>query len=221
MTMMVKYCRYGHENADDAEYCETCGDDLFLVTPVEKKEPKPQEAADMTKPAAPAPSAELKSGRLCRKCNQLKPISMFTCDVCGSNLSSAPIMRNDRAGRPGNSAAPDMSAAVIWELCTPEEQPLLTLREGEKKLIGWENELASYLNESFSFVSRAHAYIGVEKGSAYIIDNNSTNGVQIRHQNIPAGQRYILQSGDQIALGDRKLNGDRRAAYFIIRKSGR
>ena len=111
------------------------------------------------------------------------------------------------------------SAGPVWELYSPDEQVLLVIREGEEKLIGWEHELASYLDESFSFVGRAHAYIGVDQdGNAYIIDNGSKNGVQVNCANIEPNSRHMVQEGDYIDLGDKMLTNDRRAAHFQIRK---
>lgn len=219
--MKVKICPVcGTENPDTPANCSNCNYDLFFVEPVDKKEDPPA-SAPQPAPVQPAQDAPVRSGRLCRKCNQIKPISMFTCDVCGSNLSSAPIMSS--ADLPRNSAIPFGAAApaaavATWELCAPDGRVLLQIRDGEEKLIGWEHELASYLDESFAFVGRAHAYISVLQGNAFIADNQSKNGVQVNRQNISVGQKYALQNGDQISLGDRMLNQDRRAAHFTIKK---
>ena len=217
--MKIKICpSCGHENAEDAIICSepSCGYDLFMINAVEKTQPTPPVPLSASQQA-------LRNGRLCRTCNQIKPISMFVCDVCGANLSTSPIVSNQHVPRTSASQIIQSTAqtnSVAWELFSADGQKLLTVREGDEKLIGWEHELSSYLNASFKYVGRAHAYIGVQQNKAYVKDNNSTNGVQVNGQNIIPGQRYTLQNGDQIALGDKGNTNDTGAAHFIIRLIG-
>ena len=217
--LKVKICpSCGHENTEDAIICSepSCGYDLFMVNAVEKTLPTPPIPQSV-------PQQALRNGRLCRNCNQLKPISMFVCDVCGANLSTSPIVSNQHVPRTSASQIIPSTAqtnSIAWELFSVDGQKLLTIREGDEKLIGWEHELSSYLNESFAYVGRAHEFVGVQANKAYIIDNDSKNGVQVNGQNITAKQRYTLQNGDHISLGDCANTHDRRAAHFIIRPIG-
>ena len=197
----------------DALECSNaqCGYPLFQVSAVETDDPplqQPHKPAGTEEPMHP-PQSRIQYGRLCNTCNEVRPISMFTCDVCGSDLSSAPIMSNTDL----------LSAQTAWELCTPDGRTLLIIREGEEKLIGWEHELASYLDTHFIFVSRDHAYLSVHQGIAYIKDNHSKNGVQVGLLTIPPDQPYELQDSNEISLGDTKHTHDERAAHFFIRKT--
>ena len=50
-------------------------------------------------------------------------------------------------------------------------------------------------------VSRVHADIRVEGNQYFLEDTGSANGTYVNHKPITPGSRYLLRSGDRIALG--------------------
>lgn len=50
-------------------------------------------------------------------------------------------------------------------------------------------------------VSRVHADIRYEQGTYYLTDLKSTNGTWVNNNRLKALERYALQSGDQVRLG--------------------
>jgi hypothetical protein len=50
-------------------------------------------------------------------------------------------------------------------------------------------------------VSRVHADIRVEGSQYFLEDTGSANGTYVNHKPITPGSRYLLRSGDRIALG--------------------
>jgi pSer/pThr/pTyr-binding forkhead associated (FHA) protein len=54
---------------------------------------------------------------------------------------------------------------------------------------------------AYANVSRRHATIGIDRGGAWIIDEESTNGTFVNGALITERKRHPLADGDQVRLG--------------------
>lgn len=72
-------------------------------------------------------------------------------------------------------------------------------------IIGRSADKCDYVIEDNYYVGRKHAIFQQEGGQIYLIDNNSTNGVKIDGERIPAGEKVPLNSGKVIEIGNEEF----------------
>ena len=231
MDMMVKVCPVcKYINPVNEIYCEKCDSDLSLVP----ASAPPQAAAEA--PAAPgnppatprivptpirpqpamagqAPAPVMQTGRQCRSCSRLSPLSTMVCPQCGASLSSAPIVRAE-AAHP--SQTEPVQSGCSWMLVSSDNEAHLTIEEGQHLRIGRSGELGDYLvRTGKEYVSRHHGMLSVVCGELFFEDS-SYNGTLINDRPIPKGQAWKLSGGDILCLGGRAGLHQAEAAYFRV-----
>lgn len=107
-------------------------------------------------------------------------------------------------------AARNIPTNAQWTL-TPEfgaeravQGPVLVGRDPDVSLSQGANAWA--LDDPDKTVSKTHAFLGVDDDAMWVEDWNSTNGVLVRRDGqeieLDPGQRFTLESGDELYLGD-------------------
>lgn len=81
-------------------------------------------------------------------------------------------------------------------------------------IIGRAQEQCDYVIEDNYYIGRKHAIFQQEGGQIFIIDNNSTNGIKIDGERIPAGEKVLLNSGNIIEIGREEFVYFAQAGYL-------
>ena len=231
MDMMVKVCPVcKHINPVNEIYCEKCDSDLSLVPASAPPQAAAEAPAAPGNPPAPprivptpirpqpamagqAPAPVMQTGRQCRSCSRLSPLSTMVCPQCGASLSSAPIVRAEAAHPPQTEP---VQSGYSWMLVSCDNQAHLTITEGQHLLIGWAGELGDYLERTRKdYVSNRHGMLSVVHGELFFEDSSS-NGTLINDRPIPKGQAQKLSAGDILCMGGRPGMQMAQAAYFRV-----
>ncbi|WP_306213500.1 FHA domain-containing protein [Actinoplanes sp. RD1] len=125
------------------------------------------------------------------------PPATVTCRECGAAVEASA----DRCTRCLASLA---RATIAMRIMFQPDQYVITLRRGERTVLGRDPELsphAAYLSR-FPNVSRRHASLSLDSdGRASIRDEYSTNWTLHRAERLVPGHERELGDGDRIRLG--------------------
>ena len=140
--------------------------------------------ADPGQAAAPGPSAGANASAAPR------PNKCWHCDT--------PIP-DPAAKRCVQCAKPLIQLALMIEFTSGH----VKVATGEQTLLGRGADESPHaqLFAAYTNVSRLHATIGMERGGAWIRDEESTNGTFVNDVPIPELERHPLADGDQVRLG--------------------
>ena len=69
-------------------------------------------------------------------------------------------------------------------------------------LIGSKTDVCNYIVTDNKYVGREHAYILLENGAAFFVDNNSTNKSYVNGVQAIPQQRIPIKNGDEIKLAN-------------------
>ena len=175
----------GAENADDSNFCETCGVTMSGAT------------APPVAPPTGLPNPVSSSGLECPSCKAKNlPDSTF-CDSCGASLA--------QTGPAPTPVPPEPPIAPP----TPTVKASFTLPDqSEIALSGNDTigraKLAKYITpaDKASEVSRKHLIITVEGTQFFIADGGSTNGTKLNNVEIKDSGKQELKNGDTILVAD-------------------
>lgn len=163
--------------------CQTHYVDLV---PPSRKRQEPRAAADPGAASQPGPAADADADA-----RGASPPD--TCWHCG-----APV-RDPAARRCLECAQPRIQRSLLIEFAGGQ----VTVPAGEQTALGrcaGESPHAQ-LFAAHSNVSRLHATIGIDRGGAWIADEQSTNGTFVNDALIDEQTRHPLADGDRVRLG--------------------
>jgi pSer/pThr/pTyr-binding forkhead associated (FHA) protein len=93
-----------------------------------------------------------------------------------------------------------LSTATNASLPLPAQAEMIVGRRDPERGISPDIDLSGQGNASSS-VSRQHARLLVQGSQVFIEDLNSTNSTYLNRQRLQPGQRYLVNSGDELRLG--------------------
>ena len=195
-------------------FCNNCGAAVGAPVPVP---PSPVAAPGSFPPAAGSPA--------CPNCGaQLEPGSNF-CDMCGASVGAAPPIQPPLSTPTPPVSAPPVTpappavypagAAVQGRLVVQGTNATLPFPPGKTEIvIGREDPVSGVFPEvdltdhggDEGGVSRRHARIFGQGAQVLIEDLNSTNYTYVNQQKLTPGQPQPLNSGDEVRVGQVKLN---------------
>lgn len=222
----------GHENQEDARYCDMCGIELPLSTPAEvsstTEEIQPDDYEEEVTPVIlgvnleqevhETPIAEIPEVTPLEQ-EEIMSISEEEPQLVAENpepispITPATILDWDE---PELSSVPSTSLEVIQGILVhPETETRFKFPSGEILIyLGKVNEeIPVHIDFSelpdADIISRVHAVIHLEEQVFYLEDAGSLNGTAINGEPVKPGARFRkqLNSGDTITLGrNRKIN---------------
>lgn len=191
----------GKHNPPSLLECRYCEADLTSIKVVDSTA-KETAAATTTSGSA---AVETELVRIC-ECGSENAPQARKCKVCGEDISDIiPIQVEKKSKK-----------VFSYELKTQDgafscvfDKPLV--------IIGRESDLEEYLQTKV-YVSRQHARLTVVANKVFIENLSQTNKTFLNNNEIPEGIPTALQSGDEIGLGGKIVDGKRQdqAAYFIF-----
>ena len=203
----------GYFNLPGEAYCTNCGSQLTSMPAI-------------SSPGEPFAAA---ANLACPSCGAQNPPGEAFCQVCGFGLAAAVIdavaVQGDSTpveieeAPPSTSppaASPFETAAAIavpGRLHSPATDDSLPLPAKVEIIIGRSDpergiypdvdlSAAGFVPSSvISSVSRQHVRLVVQGIQVFIEDLNSTNSTFLNRQKLQPGQRYLLNTGDELRLG--------------------
>lgn len=215
----------GHSTAADEQFCLNCG---FQLTETQSAAPSVQSQAPSAPPAweaasppsppaasgspPPPSSAPAPAAQACSNCGYARTAGEMFCDNCGMQFEEASLPVSTPAPAPIPQAPPHIPepAFITGKLVIQSTQAEVSLPAGKTELlIGRSDPVRSVFPDidltihggDSSGVSRKHARLSLQGTQVYIEDLNSTNFTFLNKQRLQPGQRYPLNSGDEIRLG--------------------
>ena len=227
MSIICNSC--GHENQEDAAYCDECGEELMLDT---------SSSVEEDNAAGEEPSAEVWSNESEVSFNQEPSAEVSSSeessDVVEMDTSLPSEAESTDREEPEESPSMPVAPATRWEILEEPIQPivshattlelpelptavLIAPETGEKFVIPSEEKTAyiGRLNEEFpvqidlssinnaDLISRVHAAIHLDNEVYYLEDAGSANGTWLNGTELQSGSRFRqkLNPGDTIAFG--------------------
>ena len=203
-------------------FCNSCGATLEPTVPVSP----PQVAAPAPLPPAVTPAPAPAGVPVCPSCGaQLEPGSNF-CDMCGAPVgavalpasvpapapvSPAPIPPVAPTPVPGYPAVAGVQGRLVVQGTNatlpfpPAKTEIFIGREDPVSGVFPEIDLTDHGGDEGG-VSRRHARIFSQGAQVLIEDLNSTNYTYVNQQKLTPGQPQPLNSGDEVRVGQMKLN---------------
>lgn len=213
----------GYVNLPNEIFCVNCGGQLAPVSPaaplVERSKPEtahPLESVEEALLVQAGPRL-----RNCPTCGADNPVEEEFCKSCGFWLKPGaqpaappPVAIPETPGlspaKPTPSAYETVSAAhsagrllstaTNASLPLPAQAEMIIGRRDPERGISPDIDLSGQGNTSSS-VSRQHARLLVQGNQVFIEDLNSTNSTYLNRQRLQPGQRYLVNSGDELRLG--------------------
>lgn len=213
----------GYVNLPKELFCVNCGGQLVPASPaeplVEMAGPEPAQPPEPAEEALPAQAGPRL--RNCPTCGADNPIEEEFCKSCGFWLKPesqpavpTPVAIAESPGSPAaipassayetvsaaHSAGRLLSTATNASLPLPAQAEMIIGRRDPERGISPDIDLSGQGNTSSS-VSRQHARLLVQGNQVFIEDLNSTNSTYLNRQRLQPGQRYLVNSGDELRLG--------------------
>lgn len=155
----------------------------------------------------------------CPECNYKNYEGVISCERCGAVIETTPILTAYLEQIPKSTS----SAPVKFSYQQTDDEITLLFRDNPKPcqlkiegevLMGRGGNGSRSLNvlnlDSYHAgelgVSRRHAVLYWDSADLYIRDLNSTNHTFVNGMRVPDGRDFMLQPGDEIALGKLVVN---------------
>ena len=229
MSIICASC--GHENQEDASYCDECGEELTTNTSSSVEDSVEESTIPAEEPAAEASSSEVASDEAevdIPLQSEAEPVLESVSAETGESESieteepeqSTPPLPIGTATRLEIDEPPIqkiVSPATTLELPELPTAVLIDQETGEKFILPSEEKTAyiGRLNEEFpiqvdlsaipnaDLISRVHAAIHLENEVYYLEDAGSANGTWLNETELQSGTRFRqqLNPGDTIAFG--------------------
>ncbi|NPV55446.1 MAG: zinc-ribbon domain-containing protein [Anaerolineae bacterium] len=178
-----------------AMFCDNCGAKLAAPAPV----------------AAPAPQSP--NTRLsCPSCGHGNMPGSVFCENCGQALEQ--IQAAPPAPPAPVPAPPPAAASISGQFIVIDSNITIPIPAGKSELLlGREDPVSQIFPEIDldqhdglnSGVSRRHAKVTLENGQTMLEDLNAVNYTHLNGQRLTPGQKYPLNSGDELMLGKLRL----------------
>ncbi len=213
----------GYINLPNEKFCVNCGGQLAPASPaaplVEMPPPGSALAREPVEEVLPAHAGP--QSRNCPTCGADNPAEEEFCKSCGFWLKPGsqpaappPVALLEKPGSPAAVPAPSayetisaarsagrlLSTATNASLPLPAQAEMIIGRRDPERGISPDIDLSGQGNTSSS-VSRQHARLLVQGNQVFIEDLNSTNSTYLNRQRLQPGQRYLVNSGDELRLG--------------------
>jgi len=183
--------------------CKKCETDLTGVRVVDEAIEELEKKKEIEQPPV-AGEQQTSMARVC-ECGEKNPPQARKCKACGEDIS-------DILPTPAATAK-----TKGYRLASIDGQISVSISESVF-VVGREAELSTYL-ASKMYVSRQHCRFTVSAEKVYISNLSKTNKTFINNEEIHNDEPFLLNDGDEIALGGKVINGNRQdqAAYFRIK----